>query len=197
MSGRTYLPEYRVWMNMIQRCTNPKNPSYPDYGGRGIKICERWRMSFEDFYSDMGPRTTPDHSIERDDVDGHYEPGNCRWATWPEQFRNKRNSLLVVVDGEKRTITEAARDKGINAVTARDRLITGRSIEEIFSPDPVIRRRNSEQYVLDGQSRSLKAWGEDVGLSYAVMYNRVVVKGMDLKSALAIPLKLQKSTKRK
>ncbi|WP_143565689.1 hypothetical protein [Sinorhizobium fredii] len=86
--GGTRLPEYRVWAGMHQRCNNPKSTRYAKYGGRGIMICERWN-SFENFLADMGPRPTPDHSIDRRDNDGNYEPGNCRWATRSEQQQNK------------------------------------------------------------------------------------------------------------
>jgi hypothetical protein len=82
--------EYKTWSNMIARCENPNVDRYPIYGGRGIRVCEKWRESFGDFLSDMGRRPTPKHSIDRIDVNGNYEPGNCRWATNSEQQRNKR-----------------------------------------------------------------------------------------------------------
>jgi hypothetical protein len=75
---------------MIGRCENSNVERYPSYGGRGIKVCERWRGSFKNFLADMGRKPTPKHSIDRIDVDGNYEPGNCRWATNSEQQRNKR-----------------------------------------------------------------------------------------------------------
>ncbi len=83
---------YCSWDGMIQRCTNPKNMNYVRYGGRGIKVCDRWLNSFEDFYADMGDR--PDGlTIDRINNDGDYEPGNCRWATPSEQNYNRRNTL--------------------------------------------------------------------------------------------------------
>lgn len=83
-------PEYNSWCAMIQRCTNPKKIDYENYGGRGITICERWRDNFEYFLSDMGYRPGPEYSIDRIDVNGNYEPLNCRWATAKEQRANQR-----------------------------------------------------------------------------------------------------------
>jgi len=84
-------PEYGAWAEMIQRCTNPKQKRYADYGGRGIHVCERWLNGFENFLADMGRRPTSEHSIDRyPNNDGNYEKTNCRWATRLEQAANKR-----------------------------------------------------------------------------------------------------------
>lgn len=82
-------PEYRTWSGMWQRCSNPENVRYMDYGGRGITICDRWK-SFDAFFADMGSRPSPDHSIDRIENDQGYEPGNCKWSTRSEQQNNKR-----------------------------------------------------------------------------------------------------------
>jgi hypothetical protein len=90
VSMRGLTAEGVCWRGMKQRCRNPNNPAYPSYGGRGITVCERWN-SFENFYADMGPRPSPQHSIDRwPNNDGNYEPGNCRWATKSEQNENRR-----------------------------------------------------------------------------------------------------------
>jgi len=89
--GSTKTPEYRTYLAMKQRCTNPKHNRYQAYGGRGIKICDRWFESFQNFLEDMGPRPTITHSIDRIDVNGNYEPLNCKWATPEEQQVNKRS----------------------------------------------------------------------------------------------------------
>ena len=87
--GKSKTPEYQVWCSMIKRCSNEKSTGYPDYGGRGITVCERWDK-FENFLEDMGLRPGPLHSIERKDVNGNYEPENCKWASPTEQSRNTR-----------------------------------------------------------------------------------------------------------
>lgn len=89
---RTMSRTYRSWMSMRDRCTNPNYKRWEDYGGRGIKVCERWLDSFEAFLADMGERP-PGKTLDRyPDVNGDYEPGNCRWATLKEQRANRRDS---------------------------------------------------------------------------------------------------------
>lgn len=87
--GRSAHPLYGVWKMMIQRCHTPTNKDYEDYGGRGIRVCDRWRNDFQAFADDMGPR--PDGmTVERVNRDGNYEPSNCEWATWSAQAFNRR-----------------------------------------------------------------------------------------------------------
>lgn len=93
--GKSKTSEYSIWCGMIKRIENPNDKFYSEYGGRGIKICDRWRHSFEFFNQDMGSRPTKNHSIERIEVNGDYEPGNCKWATLDEQARNKRNNINI------------------------------------------------------------------------------------------------------
>jgi hypothetical protein len=87
-------PEWQTWNAMLVRCSSPGAANYQIYGGRGIKVCDRWRDGFEAFLADMGPRPSPKHSLDRIDPNGNYEPGNCRWATAKEQAFNRRNNKL-------------------------------------------------------------------------------------------------------
>jgi hypothetical protein len=101
--------EYLIWKGMRQRCLNPRNPNFRSYGGRGITICERWQASFAAFLADMGPRPSPQHSIDRVNNDGNYEPGNCRWALRVQQLNNHRRSHRITFNGETHTVAEWAR----------------------------------------------------------------------------------------
>lgn len=88
-------PTYICWSAMLLRCTNEKHIAYKSYGGRGIKVCDAWKDSFEQFFQDMGKRPSKSHTLDRIDPNGHYEPGNCRWATYKEQGRNKRETIMI------------------------------------------------------------------------------------------------------
>lgn len=104
-------PAYRAWEGAKQRCRNPNVRSYADYGGRGIRFCAEWD-SFVQFISDMGPQP-PGSTLDRIDNDGHYEPGNCRWATTAEQARNKRSNQWVEYEGKRLTIKDLASYAGV------------------------------------------------------------------------------------
>lgn len=111
---------YRIWQAMLNRCRNANQPNYANYGGRGIKVCERW-LSIENFISDMG-RPDEDQSIDRIDNDGNYEPGNCRWASRKQQNRNKNSNRVLTLDGKSMTLIEWAESLGIEQSSLRERL---------------------------------------------------------------------------
>lgn len=92
-------PEYRSWYAMKQRCLNPKSKQYGSYGGRGIKICQEWIDSFEKFFEVMGP-APKGFELDRKDVDGDYEPDNCKWSSHKDQQRNKQNTVWVEFEGK-------------------------------------------------------------------------------------------------
>jgi len=113
--GKSHLPEYRVWAAMRDRCYLTTCNVYHHYGGRGIKVCDRWRYSFENFIFDMGPRPSKKHSIERDDNDADYGPENCRWATKREQLRNQRSNRWFEWAGKKMIAADFALFVGLKS----------------------------------------------------------------------------------
>lgn len=122
-------PTYKTWEAMKTRCTNPRSTSYPDYGGKGIKVCDRWLDSFMAFLSDMGERPSGKTLDRWPDLAGDYEPGNCRWATKQEQQRNTTANVHVTFNGETLTQAEWAQRQGIKQTTLSWRLRTGWSVE--------------------------------------------------------------------
>jgi hypothetical protein len=130
--GMSYSDEYLIWGLIKGRCTNPKLSHYKTYGGRGISVCSRWFDSFENFYADMGPRPSKLHTIDRyPDVDGNYEPNNCRWATRKEQARNRRDNRCVVYEGKRMTLSKAVERSGFSRSTLNKRLKKG---SDLFAP---------------------------------------------------------------
>jgi hypothetical protein len=122
-------PEYAAWMAIKARCYNPACTRFPAYGGRGIVMCERWLHDPAAFYADMGPRPSSKHSIDRIDVNGNYEPGNCRWATMREQNNNRTNNRLIMFNGRMRTLQQISELTGISHPTLHYRLAAGWSVE--------------------------------------------------------------------
>lgn len=142
--------EYRAWHAMWQRCSNPKNVRYSDYGGRGITVCDQWK-SFEAFYSDMGDKPSPDHSIDRMDNERGYEPGNCKWSTRSEQQRNKRKPRAANIargaDHWTNKDRERARRIGANNIrnshgsleknsNSKMTMATAKQMRDAFAEDP-------------------------------------------------------------
>lgn len=122
-------PEYRAWIGMIMRCENPALKYYHRYGGRGIRVCEEWRGSFAAFLADVGRRPTGNHTLDRIDNNGNYEPGNVRWSTRREQANNRQNNRQIQHGGESLTLTQWARRTGIPVGTIFKRLSSGWSVD--------------------------------------------------------------------
>ena len=124
---------YRAWVNMRNRCNYTKDKFYPDYGGRGIKVCDEWQQSFEAFEAWAMANGYEDHlSIDRIDNGGNYCPENCRWTTMAEQAKNKRNNHYITHNGETHTVAEWARITGLNLSTIHRRLNKGWTIEQVL-----------------------------------------------------------------
>jgi hypothetical protein len=166
-----------IWNGIIQRCTNPNCAAWPYYGARGIRVCERWADSFADFTTDIGPRPNSEASLDRIDNNGHYEPGNVRWASHDEQARNRRNNRVIAVGGREMCLSDWAAELGCSAVVIAQRLNAGWS-EEVAVTMPVAKRtprkgvaspagpikwRAGSVLTANGTSRSLKEWARIIG----------------------------------
>lgn len=128
-------PTYHSWQSMIGRCSYPSQRHYREYGGRGIKICERW-MTFANFLADMGERPLG-MTLDRENTNGHYEPDNCRWATPIQQARNTRSNLIVRVHGLNLSLVEACEELGLRYSTIYGRMRRGLTFEDAISRLPI------------------------------------------------------------
>ena len=134
--GMRNTPEFRIWYGMLTRCYNPNTKSFPDYGGRGITVCQQWLDSFEQFYADMGRRPSAAHQIDRIENEKGYAPGNCKWSTRKEQSKNRRSNVRVDYQGETLNLTDLAEKVGLKMVTLRARLLRGWSLGDAVKPLP-------------------------------------------------------------
>lgn len=143
--GRQRTPTYTTWIGMRRRCSDAGTVGFPNYGGRGIKVCERWE-DYTAFLEDMGERPSLAHSIERLDFNGDYEPSNCVWLATLAQSKNRRSCRQLTVRGVTKTQPQWADEVGIPRSTIRDRINRGWSAEEaIFTPKggPSFRRKKT------------------------------------------------------
>jgi hypothetical protein len=139
------IPEYQVWCDLKHRCLNPKATNYHRYGGRGITVSPEWLNDFAAFYAYVGPRPSPDHSIDRIDNDGNYEPGNVRWATYLEQNDNRSITILLTVFGKKMNLTDAAKAVGLKRTALAARLRDGWSEEEALMTPRMSRHESGKR----------------------------------------------------
>lgn len=145
--GKTNSRLFPIWQSMKQRCENPNCQAYANYGGRGIKVCDEWNEDFQQFeswsiangYDENAPKGQC--TIERIDVNGNYEPSNCRWATMAEQGCNRRSCVFVEYNGERKTLAEWSRITGLTHATIRGRLLRGWDVESAFTTPPKRKKR--------------------------------------------------------
>jgi hypothetical protein len=144
--------EYTTWISMRQRCESMDPRIYSCYRGKGIKVCPRWNNSFRNFLADMGPRPSADHSIDRIDGNGNYEPGNCRWATLEIQANNKASNVNISINGISKSAAQWSRVSGICSYTILGRIRRGWEPREAVWKKPgtvtrwncgSVRRKNS------------------------------------------------------
>lgn len=131
---------YQTWCRMISRCYNKKLPKYVDYGGRGIIVCEEWKK-FESFLEDMG-EVSQGQSLERIDVNGNYEPSNCKWIPRGEQANNTRRTHWIEHQGQRLNISQWSKALGIKERTLRSRIARGFPLNSVFSRQSLKNNRN-------------------------------------------------------
>lgn len=128
--------EWNLWHNMNRRCCDPNAMGYENYGGRGIQVCSRWAgkgTGFHNFLEDMGEVPSPQHSLDRIDPDGNYEPGNVKWSTSKEQARNRRNNRVITAFGRTQCLAAWAEEVGLSRSTVSLRLLKGWSPERALT----------------------------------------------------------------
>lgn len=177
---------YNAWNSMKNRCYNQNHPNYKDYGGRGIVLCEEWKNDFMTFCSwaiENGYRD--DLTIDRIDVNGIYEPSNCRWVTKTEQCYNKRDNQFVTYNGETLTITEWAEKLGINKKT-----LWGRLRRLNYDVDKAFSKNNLSEHKItyNGKTQSIVDWANEICINSRTLYTRLH-KGWSIERALTTPVK--------
>jgi len=179
--GLSNTPEYKIWVDINFRCKDVTNPNY---GGRGISVCERWQNSFEMFFMDMGPRPEGT-SIERKDNSLGYSPQNCTWATTVEQANNKRNNRLLTHNGETLTVAQWNKKLGFKRDTVTARLNLGWSVEDALSAST----RPSKKLTYQGETLSAEAWAVRLGIKAGVIYHRINKLGWSVEQTFTTPVK--------
>lgn len=169
---------YKCWSGIKQRCLNPNDSNYQNYGGRGITICDEWRNNFTAFYKwAISHGYADDLSIDRIDVNGNYEPSNCRWADKETQDYNKRETQKVLIDGKWKTLLEISREYGIPLTTVRNRyrkyIKNEFTLEEFLTKGKLVNLPNNSIYItVDGVTHTASEWERETGVCRKTILNR-------------------------
>lgn len=148
--GLTGTRIFHCWRNMVARCANPKVREYRHYGGRGVEVCERWKASLLAFISDVGMPPTDRHEIDRINVNGNYEPGNCRWATRRQNMNNMRRNVRVEYAGIEYTIADLAREFGLGYAFLYQRLKKGWTVSAAVHMPSIPRKARAAFRLAEG-----------------------------------------------
>jgi len=155
---------------MLERCYNKQDIGYQNYGGRGIKVCDIWKESFFNFLEDMGERPSTDYSLDRMDNDGNYDPSNCKWSTIEEQANNRRNNIIVTIDGVTKSITQWCDELNLNRFT-----IYGRISKHGFTPEEALTTPIKQEQTIefDGVTRTIIEWSKVTGIAVVAIRKRL------------------------
>ena len=167
--------EYKIWAVAKERCYRVNGPKYKTYGARGIKMCDRWKHSFENFLADMGNRPDPHpakgaYSIERIDNDGDYCPDNCKWATIDEQANNTRANRFITHKGETLTLMQWSRRTGVRRETIANRINKGWDIERALYESTDSFKR---MITIGGITKSVTGWAKHRRILAGTIHQRL------------------------
>jgi len=182
-------PLYELWRGVLRRCSDPRATGYANYGGRGITVYQAWRESFDRFVADLPPRPSPLHTLDRIDNDGHYEPGNVRWASQDEQHRNMRTNRLLQVGDEVRTMRDWSTITGISTSTMCNRINRGWSDEAVITTPTQRKADDNTLFPPGGRQRCI-----ELGLNVYTVASRLR-RGWSLDAAITTPVDKRRASK--
>lgn len=178
-------PEYRTWRAMKSRCNNPNNKRYATYGGRGIAVEFK---SFDEFFSEVGPRPSPKHTIDRIDNDGNYAKGNVKWSTSLEQCRNRRNTATFTWNGKTQTLSQWAKDLAIPYKVLSSRIYRHKwTLDKVFST-PAVPRNEVRMITWNGKTQTITEWAAEVGICRETLEARLNKPYWTVEEALTKPV---------
>jgi len=187
--GMSGTPEYRAWLHMKDRCFNPNSKDYPNWGGRGITVCDRW-LNLENFLADMGSRPNLKHSLDRIDNNDDYSPDNCKWSTKAEQGNNKRNNKpLITIDDVTLTIAQWAKKMGYGESVIYTRLNIGWS-----DYDAVMTPVETDRLItIENETYTIAQWTKEKGYGKTVIKKRLE-RGWSEYKAVMTPVRYKRKS---
>ena len=185
--GLTGTKMYRAWQNMKKRCDNEENTDYKNYGGRGIKYCEKWE-SFEGFYEDMNSGYSEELTLDRIDVNGPYCKDNCRWITTREQNNNRRSNRIVEYKGDALTVAKMAEKYNVDYELFRHRISSGWDVERAL-----FEKSELETLTYNGETKTVGQFAKERGMTYYQLEKRLM-RGCTIERALEQPLRKRKES---
>ena len=197
--GLSKTKAYKTFHGMKQRCYNPNNPEYKNYGGRGISICPEWlndvsefcKWALENGWDDM--KTRSEQTIDRIDVNGNYSPENCRIIPMSEQYFNRTDTHYVTVNGKTRTIKEWSDIYGISMTVINNRLNSGWSAEDAVLKEIRSMKNRVGNVTFDGKTQSLQDWAKELGIPLPTLSSRIMKLGWSVEKALREPVKAREN----
>ena len=180
---------YNIYSSMKNRCNNPNEKSYPNYGGRGITICKEWNDNFHSFFDwAMANGYRDDLTIDRIDVNGNYEPSNCRWADINVQANNTRKNRFITFNGKTKTLQQWSIETGIPRTDISNRLSYGWSLDKALTMKPNSYRKNSKYITYNGETHNIKEWADILGMNVSTLSRRINISHWDIEKAFETPV---------